>query len=227
MAARGLVAVFVSVTSLDPGTRQDSRAARAAPASPAEDDRSAGEGRRAGRRERLADHSLHQRARDRAHPRGRPSAAGATSAFGIVLRLPWEVNPIFQRWLDQHYPDRAARVMARVREMRGGKDYDSSFGTRMKGEGIWAQLLQQRLARRRSAMASTATAPSSTSPSSESRCPRGATGKPTYSPEGTPKASAPPARREGSEAGRVQSCKPKACAASGRASLQDLFKAMP
>ena len=73
------------------------------------------------------------------------AAAGATSAFGIVLRLPWEVNPIFQRWLEQHYPDRAARVMARVREMRGGKDYDASFGSRMKGEGVWARLLQQRL----------------------------------------------------------------------------------
>ena len=77
------------------------------------------------------------------------AAAGATSAFGIVLRLPWEVNPIFQRWLDQHYPDRAARVMARMREMRGGKDYDSSFGARMKGQGVWAQLLQQRLAKAR------------------------------------------------------------------------------
>ena len=70
--------------------------------------------------------------------------AGATSAFSIVLRLPWEVNPIFQHWLDEHYPDRAARVMARIREMRGGKDYDSRFGARMKGEGVWAQLLAQR-----------------------------------------------------------------------------------
>ena len=57
------------------------------------------------------------------------------------------MNPIFQRWLEQHYPDRAGRVMARVREMRGGKDYDASFGARMKGEGIWAKLLQQRLAK--------------------------------------------------------------------------------
>jgi len=70
--------------------------------------------------------------------------AGATSAFSIVLRLPWEVNPIFQDWLARHFPDRAARVMARVREMRGGKDYDASFGTRMTGEGVWAQLLRQR-----------------------------------------------------------------------------------
>jgi len=74
------------------------------------------------------------------------AAAGASTAFGIVLRLPWEVNPLFQRWLDQHFPDRAARVMARVREMRGGKDYDSTFGTRMRGEGVWAQLIAQRLA---------------------------------------------------------------------------------
>ena len=70
--------------------------------------------------------------------------AGASSAFSVVLRLPWEVNPIFQRWLDQHFPDRAARVMARVREMRGGKDYDARFGARMKGEGVWADLLSQR-----------------------------------------------------------------------------------
>jgi DNA repair photolyase len=70
--------------------------------------------------------------------------AGATSAFGIVLRLPWEVNPIFQQWLAQHFPDRAARVMARIREMRGGKDNDARFGTRMRGEGVWAQLISQR-----------------------------------------------------------------------------------
>ena len=72
------------------------------------------------------------------------AAAGATSAFGIVLRLPWEVNPLFQHWLGQHFPDRAARVMARVREMRGGRDYDARFGARMTGEGVWAQLLAQR-----------------------------------------------------------------------------------
>jgi DNA repair photolyase len=70
--------------------------------------------------------------------------AGAQSAFSIVLRLPWEVNPLFQQWLDQHFPERAARVMARIREMRGGKDYDASFGQRMRGTGVWAQLLRQR-----------------------------------------------------------------------------------
>lgn len=70
--------------------------------------------------------------------------AGARSAFSIILRLPWEVNPLFQQWLEQHFPQRAARVMARVREMRGGKDYDAAFGKRMTGEGVWAQLIRQR-----------------------------------------------------------------------------------
>jgi DNA repair photolyase len=70
--------------------------------------------------------------------------AGAVRAFSIVLRLPWEVNPLFQQWLQTHFPDRAARVMARVRDMRGGKDNDARFGTRMRGEGVWAELLRRR-----------------------------------------------------------------------------------
>jgi DNA repair photolyase len=73
--------------------------------------------------------------------------AGARCAFMVVLRLPWEVNPLFQRWLDEHFPDRAARVMARVREMRGGRDYDARFGERMRGKGVWAELLAQRFAK--------------------------------------------------------------------------------
>jgi DNA repair photolyase len=72
------------------------------------------------------------------------AAAGASRAFSIVLRLPWEVNPLFQQWLQQHYPDRAARVMARVRDMRGGRDNDARFGSRMRGSGVWAELLRQR-----------------------------------------------------------------------------------
>ena len=70
--------------------------------------------------------------------------AGASSAFSTVVRLPWEVNPLFQQWLEAHFPDRAARVMARVRDMRGGKDYDATFGTRMRGTGTWAQMLRDR-----------------------------------------------------------------------------------
>jgi len=71
--------------------------------------------------------------------------AGATSAFAIVLRLPWEVSPLFRQWLGQHFPERASRVMARIHDMRGGRDNDPAFGTRMTGQGVWAQLLAQRL----------------------------------------------------------------------------------
>ena len=73
--------------------------------------------------------------------------AGATSAFSIPVRLPWEVNPLFQDWLQRHFPERAERVMARIRDMRGGKDNDARFGTRFTGEGVWAQLLQARFQR--------------------------------------------------------------------------------
>lgn len=73
--------------------------------------------------------------------------AGASSAFSIPVRLPWEVNPLFQDWLQRHFPDRADRVMARIRDMRGGKDNDARFGTRMTGEGVWADLLRARLRR--------------------------------------------------------------------------------
>ena len=72
--------------------------------------------------------------------------AGAERAFYTVLRLPWEVAPLFQEWLAAHFPDRAARVMARVRDMRGGRDYQAQFGRRMQGEGVWADLLAQRFA---------------------------------------------------------------------------------
>jgi len=70
--------------------------------------------------------------------------AGAIAASYIVLRLPWEVHPLFLQWLEAHFPDRAQRVMNRIRDMRGGKEYDSAFGKRMHGEGIWADLVRQR-----------------------------------------------------------------------------------
>jgi DNA repair photolyase len=70
--------------------------------------------------------------------------AGAINAGYVMLRLPWEVSPLFRQWLEAHFPDRAARVMGRVQDIRGGKDYDSSFGKRMQGEGIWADLIRQR-----------------------------------------------------------------------------------
>ncbi|GGC68327.1 PA0069 family radical SAM protein [Undibacterium terreum] len=70
--------------------------------------------------------------------------AGAVSASYIILRLPWEVSPLFQQWLQAHFPERAQRVMNRVRDMRNGKDYEADFGKRMRGEGIWADLIKQR-----------------------------------------------------------------------------------
>jgi DNA repair photolyase len=70
--------------------------------------------------------------------------AGAVYANYIVLRLPWEVRPLFEEWLQAHFPDRAERVMNRVRDMREGKAYDASFATRMRGTGVWADLMRQR-----------------------------------------------------------------------------------
>jgi DNA repair photolyase len=73
--------------------------------------------------------------------------AGARNAHYTVVRLPWEVAPLFEEWLRTHFPDRAQRVMNRIREMRGGKNYDASFGRRMTGEGTWARLIEQRFRR--------------------------------------------------------------------------------
>jgi DNA repair photolyase len=70
--------------------------------------------------------------------------AGAVGAHYVVLRMPWEVNPLFHQWLYAHFPDRAQRVLNRMKDMRGGKEYDSEFGKRMSGEGVWADLIRQR-----------------------------------------------------------------------------------
>ena len=70
--------------------------------------------------------------------------AGARWAGYVLLRLPHEVKDLFREWLAAHYPDRADHVMSVVRQMRGGKDYDSSFGTRMRGTGAFAELLRSR-----------------------------------------------------------------------------------
>jgi DNA repair photolyase len=61
-----------------------------------------------------------------------------------MLRLPLEVAPMFRRWLELHYPDRASRVMGLVREMHGGRDYDPEWGRRMRGTGPYAQMMAQR-----------------------------------------------------------------------------------
>ena len=70
--------------------------------------------------------------------------AGAMHAAYVALRLPLEVTNLFQEWLAVHHPLKAKHVMSLVRQMRGGKDYDSDFRTRMRGSGIHAELIQQR-----------------------------------------------------------------------------------
>jgi DNA repair photolyase len=71
-------------------------------------------------------------------------AAGASSAGYVLLRLPHELKILFREWLAAHYPDRAKHVMSLINQARGGKDYDSQFGTRMRGTGPYAELLRTR-----------------------------------------------------------------------------------
>ena len=72
------------------------------------------------------------------------AANGARGAGWVMLRLPLEVAPLFRAWLEAHYPLRAAHVMSLVRQMRGGRDYQSTFGTRMRGSGEFAELIARR-----------------------------------------------------------------------------------
>lgn len=66
--------------------------------------------------------------------------AGAQFAAHVVLRLPWAVAPLFERWLEEHFPDRKEKVLGRIRHMRGGdKLYDARWGKRQMGEGIFAE----------------------------------------------------------------------------------------
>jgi DNA repair photolyase len=70
--------------------------------------------------------------------------AGAISAGYVLVRLPWEVRPIFKEWLEKHFPLKAEHVMARIRDMRDGRENDPNFGSRMVGKGTLADLLAQR-----------------------------------------------------------------------------------
>jgi DNA repair photolyase len=72
------------------------------------------------------------------------AAAGASGAHFTVLRLPLEIKDLFREWLQSARPERAARVMSLVRQMRGGKDYDPQWNTRMRGEGPIAVLIEAR-----------------------------------------------------------------------------------
>ena len=145
MAALGLARVGVSITTLDAGLSRKMEPRAAAPV------------RRLATIRRLTDAGVPVRVMvapvvpgltdhevepilQAAHD------AGAVAASFIMLRLPREVSGLFQDWLAQHYPDRAAKVMGRVRALHGGRDYDPEFGKRMRGEGPWADLMARRFA---------------------------------------------------------------------------------
>jgi DNA repair photolyase len=72
------------------------------------------------------------------------AAAGARWAGYVLLRLPYEIKDLFREWLAEHYPQRAAHIMSVIQDMRGGRDNDPRFGTRMKGTGPYAELLRNR-----------------------------------------------------------------------------------
>lgn len=146
MAAQGLAAVGISVTTLNPDLSRRLEPRAALPARRLEVIRRlAGAGipvrlMLAPVIPGLTDHEVEAIVAAAAQ-------AGAVRARYIVLRLPLEVAPLFRDWLDRHEPGRSAHVMNRVREMQGGRDYDADFGTRMQGQGFWADLLRQRFAR--------------------------------------------------------------------------------
>ena len=77
------------------------------------------------------------------------AAAGARDATFIPVRLPFEVAPLFRAWLQEHYPDRAGKVMGIIRDIRGGRDNDPDFSTRMRGQGVWADLIRTRFIKAR------------------------------------------------------------------------------
>ena len=147
MAAKGLASVCVSVTSLDPKV-----AMTVEPRAPSPERRLAAVRRLADAGipvyvsispviPAITDHELE-------HLVERAAEAGARHAFFIPVRLPHEVAPLFRAWLDEHFPDRAGKVMATIRSLRadanGGRDNDPRFFTRMQGGGPWAALLRTR-----------------------------------------------------------------------------------
>jgi DNA repair photolyase len=145
MAAEGLVHVGISVTTLDAGL---ARAMEPRVPAPARRIATVARLAQAGVPVRimasplipaLSDHELEAILAAGAE-------AGAQAASCIPLRLPLEVAPLFREWLSDAFPGRAAHVMARVREMHGGRDYDAEWGRRMTGTGPFADLLQQRMA---------------------------------------------------------------------------------
>jgi len=143
MAAKGLAAVAISVTSLDPRI-----AMTVEPRAPAPERRLAAVKKLAEAGIRtyvsiapvipaITDHELE-------HIVERAAQAGATGVRFLVVRLPFEVAPLFRAWLETHFPDRAGKVMATIQSLRGGRDNDPDFFSRMRGQGAWADLLRTR-----------------------------------------------------------------------------------
>ena len=143
MASKGLAAVAVSVTSLDPRI-----AMTLEPRAPAPERRLTAVRRLADAGvpvyvsiapvvPAITDHEIE-------HIVARAAEAGARGAFFLPVRLPHEVAPLFRAWLETHFPDRAAKVMATIQSLRGGRDNDPQFFTRMRGQGPWAELLRTR-----------------------------------------------------------------------------------
>lgn len=143
MAAKGLAAAYVSVTTLDRDLARKMEPRASAPA------------RRLQAIRRLAEAGvpvgvmvapvvpfLTDSAMEKVLEAARE--AGATRAGYILMRLPWEVKALFKAWLAEYFPLKAAHVMSRVRAMRGGRDNDPQFGSRMRGQGEFADLLRKR-----------------------------------------------------------------------------------
>src|SRR4051812_21326849 len=143
MAAKGLAAVMLSITSLDPRI-----AMTVEPRAPHPERRLAAVRTLSDAGvpvfvsmapviPQITDHEME-------HILERAAAAGARAAFFLPVRLPHEVAPLFRAWLATHFPDRADKVMNIIRELRGGKDNDPNWFTRMQGFGPWAELMRVR-----------------------------------------------------------------------------------
>jgi len=145
MAARGLVQVNISVTTLDNALARKLDPRASAPASRLQAMRTLSE---AGIPVAVFASPMIPAINDVELEKIMEAAAnaGARYASYVLLRLPLEVRDLFVQWLQQHYPLRADHVMHRIQATRGGKDYDANFATRMKGSGLYADLLKQRFA---------------------------------------------------------------------------------
>jgi DNA repair photolyase len=143
MAAKRLVKVFVSVTTLDHGIARRLEPRASSPTRRLEVIRALSEaGVPTGVMVApiipfLTDDGL-ERILDAA------AAAGARSAGYVLLRLPYEIKELFKDWLQNHYPLKAEHVMSRVRQMRDGRENDPEFGSRLRGQGLLAELLAKR-----------------------------------------------------------------------------------